>query len=416
MTPTPSHLDARRARRVLVLCSDQGVRVPGDKGASLHLMAITRAFAAIGHEVLLAGVAGHGEPPAGVRTVLMPHPGRSEGLERERRKLLLAATMPDAIRDAVEAFAPDVIYERLALFGGAGRVLAHQLGVPHIVEVNALLAREEAQWRGLVQAELAERIERSVLGGATLRIAVSAEVGAQIDDAAPGRPTVVVPNGVELERFADPPSKNTARVTLGLPLDRRLVGFVGALRPWHGVDVAIRALVDVPGAELVVAGDGPVRADLMALAIEVGVADRVRWLGQVPHERIPTVLAAVDVAVAPYPDLDGFFFSPLKLYEYLAAGVPVVASAIGQVPEALGGGRLGRLVTAGDPVALAAGVRGVLSDPAASARTAATARRHAFDHHGWADRARRITEALQVTALHSEAVRTAEGHHHAVSV
>ena len=100
-------------------------------------------------------------------------------------------------------------------------------------------------------------------------------------------------------------------------------------------------------------------------------------------------------AVAPYPALAGFGYSPLKLYEYLAAGVPVVASDIGQVAEVLGGGRWGRLVPPGDPAALAVAVRSVLADPVGSRALAGVARRMALREHSWQARAEQVTAMVQ---------------------
>ena len=145
---------------------------------------------------------------------------------------------------------------------------------------------------------------------------------------------------------------------------------------------------------LCVAGDGPVRDQLQRLAVELGVAGRVRWLGQLPHGDVPRLLAAADVALAPYPQLPGFGFSPLKLYEYLGAGVPVVASDIGQVRIALDSGRWGSLVAPGDPASLAAGVRAVLADPATARSRAEAARAMALREHSWRSRATRITDLL----------------------
>ena len=153
----------------------------------------------------------------------------------------------------------------------------------------------------------------------------------------------------------------------GLPPGGVLLGFTGSIRPWHGLDIAIAALAELPERiELVVAGDGPVRVQLEQQALALGVGHRVRWLGALAHERVPQMLAACDLALAPYPELPNFGFSPLKLYEYLAAGVPVVASDIGQIRHALSGGRWGRLVPPGDASALAAAVTSELADlPAA---------------------------------------------------
>jgi len=380
--------------KIAVVCSDLGVRVPGAKGSSLHLEAISRAFQDVGHEVLLVGVRGHGEPPAGIRTLLLAHPGRSTGLWRELRKIRFTAGLLRQVAPTVADFAPDVVYERLALFGVAGRRLARICGSRHVIEVNALLAEEEAQWRGLRLAGLARRRERAVLDDADLRLAVSAEVVAQIEQVSPGGRSEVVANGLDEDLFRVRPARGPARMSFGLPEDAPVLTFVGTLRPWHGLDVAIRALALVPSAVLCVAGDGPIRAGLAQLAADIGVADRVHWLGQVPHRQMPRLLAAADVALAPYPALPAFGFSPLKLYEYLGAGIPVVASDIGQIRSVLDSGRWGTLVAPGDPDALATGIRGVLADPATAWQRARAARAMALEEHSWRARATQITDLL----------------------
>jgi glycosyltransferase involved in cell wall biosynthesis len=380
--------------RIAVVCTDLGVRVPGTKGASLHLTSISRAFQDVGNEVLLVGVRGHGSPPSGLATVLLDHPGRTAGLRRELRKIRFTAGLVPRVLPSVAAFAPDVVYERLALFGIAGRQLAGNCRARHVVEVNALLAQEEAQWRGLRLGALARSRERRVLDGADLRLPVSREVAEQVERISPEGLTAVVPNGLDDALFGPRPARRPARVRFGLPGDGAVLAFVGALRPWHGVDVAVRALPALPEAVLCIAGDGPVRDQLQRLAAELGVAGRVRWLGQLPHGDVPWLLAAADIALAPYPELPGFGFSPLKLYEYLGAGVPVVASDLGQIRTILDSGRWGSLVAPGDPAALVAGVRAVLADAATARTRADAAREMALREHSWRARATRITDIL----------------------
>ncbi|MDT5014300.1 MAG: hypothetical protein QOD39_460, partial [Mycobacterium sp.] len=121
------------------------------------------------------------------------------------------------------------------------------------------------------------------------------------------------------------------------------------------------------------------------------VAERVRFLGQLDHADIPALLAAGDVAVAPYPAILDFSFSPLKLYEYLAAGVPIVASDVGQIREVLGPGSYGTLVTPGDVDELAAAIDAVSRQPLLVRRAAAAGRAHTMRSHGWGDRATAIT-------------------------
>ena len=387
--------------RILVVCSDTGVRVGDGKGAALHLLAITSAFAALGHDVEVVGVAANPNGPLEAWPVpchVVDHPGRAEGELRERRKRETVERVVELASSVAVRLQPDVVYERLSLFGSAGARLAGAAGAVHVLEVNALLAAEEARWRGLVAGDLARSVEDAVLQSADLRVAVSEEVARDVRTVASG-PTRVVPNGFDSRLFHGDRHRGTARAAraaLGLGHDGPLLCFTGSLRPWHGLDVAVESLPLLPGSvHLLVAGDGPVRHEIASRSVELGVSERVHWLGQVQHSTVPVVLAASDVALAPYPALTDFAFSPLKLYEYLAAGTPVVASAIGQLPEALAHGRWGHLVTPGDPASLADGIRDVLADPAAAQARAALARDHAHAELSWESRASEIVRAVR---------------------
>ncbi len=384
--------------RITVLCADLGIRVPGAKGASVHLQAITRALADVGHHVQIVAVAGHEPPPpellAAVEDlVLLPHPGRLEGLARDRQKITFNDHLVEKVTDRVQQFGPDTLYERLSLFGTSGLRLAEFASAIHVVEVNALLAREDAAWRGLHLRTLARDLEATVLRSADLCVAVSNEVAAQVRSVAPFQRTAVVPNGVDTAAFRDLPSKVAARCRFGLPAEERIVLFVGALRPWHGVDVAIRAVgrLAMDDVLLVIVGDGATRPELEQLARSEGVAERVRFLGQVDHTEVPALLAAGDVALAPYPAIVDFSFSPLKLYEYLAAGVPVVASDVGQIREALGAGSYGTLVTPGHVDELAEAIDVVSRQPRRVRRAAEAGRAHTMRSHGWGVRAKAIS-------------------------
>lgn len=384
--------------RIAVLCTDQGIRIPDDgKGAAIHLLAITRAFQRLGHEVVLVGVAGHGPAPEGIECLLFEHPGRSFGLDREHRKLALTEHIATHAAGPLARFAPDLLYERLALFGTAGAHLAARLGCAHVLEVNALLAREEAEWRGLQLGAEAQRRERCVVEGAQLCVAVSDELERQIREVSPSARTLVVPNGVEAARFAVLPSRSDARAQLGLPTAAPLAVFVGSLRAWHGLEIAIGALVAAPMVHLVVAGDGSAQPALAAHAAALGVAARVHWLGHKPHDEIPLVLAAADLALAPYPALATFAFSPLKLYEYLAAGLPVVASDLGQVRAVLDE-HGGVLVPPGDATALAAALTATLGDLDRHRSVAHHARGVVLRTARWEDRAGTILEASHALA------------------
>jgi glycosyltransferase involved in cell wall biosynthesis len=138
-----------------------------------------------------------------------------------------------------------------------------------------------------------------------------------------------------------------------------------------------------------VVGEGPLRAWVDGYAEGAGLAPHVTLTGWVGHDDLPSLIARMDVATAPYPAAEGHYFSPLKLYEYLAMGRPVVASRIGQTAQVLDGTGAALLVAPGDAEALTAALLRVALDPALATRlsqNAATEGRR----HDWADNARAV--------------------------
>jgi glycosyltransferase involved in cell wall biosynthesis len=148
---------------------------------------------------------------------------------------------------------------------------------------------------------------------------------------------------------------------------------------------------------LLVVGDGPERGRLDRLAASLGVADAVEMTGAVDPADIPGVLARMDVAVAPYPALTDFYFSPLKVYEYLAAGLPTVASDLPDLRRLLEDGRLGLLTAPGDEAALARAVASLREDPRRRERLAERGRETAVSRHDWDHVVSRILGLVEVS-------------------
>ncbi|MBK7821892.1 MAG: glycosyltransferase family 4 protein [Tessaracoccus sp.] len=382
--------------RVGYLLLDPGIEVFGIKGASVHVQEIVRALREGGHHVSVFCTRRGSHVPDDLGDLDVRHlplPSVAGPAEREKEIAAAAARVAEAVtRDGF-----DLLLERYSLFSDAGaqareRFREAGVAVPLVLEVNSPLIDEQQTHRTLVDASAAEQATARQLDAATAVVCVSEPVAAWAAArcAAPGR-IHVLPNGVNTDRIRprrSPPSATSGPVT---------VGFAGTLKPWHGTDVLLRALARTTSdLRLEILGTGPELAQLVDLADELGIADRVRFLGAVAPADVPGILQGFDLAVAPYP-AGPHYFSPLKVYEYLAAGLPVVASAIGTLPEVLEQGRLGELVPPGDVAALARRLDMLARDPARREAIGRRAREAAVTQHTWRARCEQLLGAVGTT-------------------
>jgi glycosyltransferase involved in cell wall biosynthesis len=200
-----------------------------------------------------------------------------------------------------------------------------------------------------------------------------------------------IPDGTRVIPVEQPPARNT-----------RSIFYVGQLYPWKGVDTLIKALADVPDASLKIVGSGERRDGrdvdrerLERLAADLCIRDRIVFRDFVPYEEVPRHLMGAAVSVVPLPDvlMSRYFTSPLKLFDAMAAGAPLVASDLDSIREVLRNGENAVLVEPDSPRALADGIRQVLDEPALAQRIACTARAE-VGQYTWERRAERILEFL----------------------
>lgn len=403
--------------RICYLCADRGISLTKHNGAASHFRNLVRAFLALGHEVLALTPVPDGAEDLGVPVVPIPSPdilapllagdgddrlSTDKAELRVRRRLAYAlghvwnnVMVEQVLRDLLPRHRPDLLFEVYSPFGAAGGLMAKRLGVRHLLNVHAPLAREGTQYRQQPLPDAAEALERAAFAAARLIVTNSRELRAELlATGVPASKVEVVPNGVDVEIF----SRAGRGHRQGLE-GKFVMGFVGSLKPWHGVEVlitAFRSLAADPRLHLLVVGDGPMAGKLRALAEEL--PGRVTLTGPIPFAEVPPYIATMDVAVAPYPPLEGFYFSPLKVLEYLAAGRAVVASGIGQLNELIQDGVTGLLVPPGDAKALADAVRKLAADGGLREALGAAAAAEARRTHTWRQRASELIGLAQATA------------------
>src|SRR6266571_1364574 len=347
--------------RIAYITADPGVPVFGRKGCSIHVQEVLGAMARRGAQIDLFASNCEGavlEGGASFRLRPLPSPPKGELTLREQKCLMANASL----RAALECAGPfSLVYERYSLWSFAGMEYARQRNTPGLLEVNAPLIEEQAEHRGLVDREGAERVRDRVFAAATALLAVSDEVADHLESfpATHGR-VHVVPNGVNPERF--PPA----------------------------LEAFARLHAQSRHNRLLLVGDGVERERLAAEVSSRGLATAVQFTGAVAPCEVAGLLASMDVAVAPYPRLASFYFSPLKVYEYMAAGLPVVASRAGQLEKLIEGGVTGLLVPPGDVGALAAALQRVRREPELGRRLGQAARAKVFRDHTWDEAVHRI--------------------------
>ena len=352
---------------IAYVCLDPGIPVFGTKGASVHIQEVVREYRRRGHDVTVYATRRGSDVPddlAELRIVDVPITTRDEE-ERERAQQAASASVSDMVR----AGGYDLVYERYSLFS---TVIA-ECGVPGILEVNAPLIDEQRTHRVLVDEQAADAALQEQVQAALATICVSDPVRDWVIARTEGTRVFTVPNGVNVHRITPQPESPGAPV----------VTFVGTLKPWHGVDVLLRARAHAhKDWQLRIIGDGPMRAELDDLARSLGID--VDFRGAVAPDAIPQHMAGTAIGVAPYPAMDtdsDQYFSPLKVYEYMAAGLPVVASRVGQLPEIMG--ESAYLVPPSDPEALAEALDALVANPVERARVGSDNRRQAEREHSW---------------------------------
>ena len=322
---------------------------------------------------------------------------------REWREIGRLASAIDAL---CEDWRPDILHAHSpALCGAAALRVARRRGIPLVYEIRAFW-EDAAVGNGTARAGsvkylLTRKLENHVVAGADAVVTICD--GLRIDlverGVAPERITIV-PNGVDLSLFGDPPPRDpalAARLGLG---EGPVIGFIGSFYDYEGLDdliAAIPALLRSHGqARLLLVGGGPCEAALRAQAQASSAGMAIRFAGRVPHDEVERYYALCDVMAYPrkrsrLTDL----VTPLKPLEAMAQEILVAASDVGGHRELIADGVTGTLFAPDNPAACARSLSALLNTPAIWEDRRATARIFVETRHDWATNVRRYQDVYQ---------------------
>jgi glycosyltransferase involved in cell wall biosynthesis len=370
------------------------VPVPGEaldsgRGDMVRATNLIRAVRDAGHEVVVVHAGSRADTAAAVATyrsvIRRVLPGSIALAMRDLGRAAHARGHARHVASTARRQGADVIIETQVHLCDSGARAATACGLPLLLDDCSPPSEEQALSFGAGLGSLSRSMFREQARAAgALTVSSLALQSRLVEDGVPGSKISVIANGVDLDRY-NPTNRDSTRAELRLGGEPTLV-FVGSFQPWHHVELLVEALGRLtPAPKLLLAGDGPGLAPALARADALGVRERIVSFGCLQQDRIPPMLAACDIGVLPDSNEYG---QPMKLLEYAAAGLAIVAPDLPPVRAIIEDGVTGLLFPPGDVTRLTSTIQRLLHDGDTRTRLGAAARSRIAAAAEWAHRGR----------------------------
>jgi starch synthase len=374
--------------------------LPGSHGGAVHVLEVARQLARRGHQITTV------VKREGVQDPRQTMDGFDIIRLRVPSKYLLFTTQGALLR-LVDKIKPDIVMERYYNFSGAGIAAARTVHIPSLLEVNAPLVDPPGTTKARADALMFGWMGRRALAQAYAATRIVTPLAATVPSPIPRDKIREIPWGANIELF-DRASLDMLRIeqlrSRLNPESRRVVLFLGSFRPWHGVSEFVEAAREIVRTRkdvlFLMVGAGELLDETRAVMLRSRFADQIILTGAVPYEEVPYYLALADVGVAPFntsahpPLRVGFYWSPLKVHEYMAMALPVVTIDVYPLNQIVRAGQEGLLYREGDPGGLRAQIECLLDDPGLSRRLGEAGRQRVVQNYSWQKHAEQLERVL----------------------
>jgi starch synthase len=375
--------------------------LPGSHGGAVHVLEVARQLARRGHRITTVvkqeATQGPLETLDGFEIIRLRLPS----------KYLLFRTEP-ALVQIIDTVGPEIVMERYYNFAGAGIAAAKAANIPSLLEVNAPLVDPPGTAKARADTLMLGWMRRRALAQADAASRIVTPLAATIPAPIPRNKIREIAWGANVELF-DPPALDQARVAQLRsrlnPNSRRVVIFLGSFRPWHGVREFLNAAQEIARARgdilFLMIGSGELLEEIRNRVARGGLERQIILTGAVPYEEVPYYLALADVGVAPFktsvhpPLRVGFYWSPLKIHEYMAMALPVITIDVYPLNQIVRSGREGLLYPEGASDKLREHIECLVEDVGLARRLGEAGRERVVEEFSWQKHAEQLEQILE---------------------